>query len=190
MLYYFFSVLYYIMENNDNIITPLHTDKNIIKMIDSIGFYAPYILLFLTSYFIWNRKVYLLGYLVFFFINIFLNKLLKLTFREPRPDNYQIYDNSFEKTTNEEVFGMPSGHAQSVAFSITFLYLLTKSRLLFIITTFIGALCIYQRWKYRRHTINQLAIGTLVGSSFGGMAYYLITKYMKTKTQIQPQIKI
>ena len=155
---------------------------------DSIGFYAPYLLFLLTIFYSWTRKMYLIGYLVFFSANTLLNKILKLTFREPRPSDYQIFAN-FEKTTGEEIFGMPSGHAQSVAFSIIFLYLLTDSTILLIITMFVGAVCIYQRWKYRRHTIPQLIIGTMIGGVFGRIAYYIITKYMKTKNQI-PQIQI
>jgi membrane-associated phospholipid phosphatase len=158
-------------------------------IIDGIGFYAPYLMFLTTFFYSWNRKVYLMGYLVFFAANTLLNKLLKLTFREPRPTDYQIFAD-FEKTTGEEIFGMPSGHAQSVAFSITFLYLLTNHTTLFLITSFIGSICVYQRWKYRRHTINQLVIGSFIGAVFGRIAYYLITKYLKTKTQIQPQIQI
>jgi membrane-associated phospholipid phosphatase len=167
-----------------------NTNNIPIKILDGIGFYAPYILFFIIIIYGWNRKVYLSGYVIFFVANTFLNRLLKLTFREPRPSDYQIYDTYFEKTTNGEEFGMPSGHAQSAAFSITFLYLLTRSIPLLITTIFIAALCVYQRWKYRRHTIKQLVSGLFTGSIFGSISYYLITKYLKTKTQIQPQIKI
>jgi membrane-associated phospholipid phosphatase len=175
----------YIQYNNNN---NIDIQKPTI-IIDGIGFYAPYLLFLTTILYSWTRKVYLMGYLVFFTANTLLNKLLKLTFREHRPTDYQIFAD-FEKTTGEEIFGMPSGHAQSVSFSIIFLYLLTNSMTLFLITTFIGSICIYQRWKYRRHTIKQLVIGTFIGAIFGRIAYYLITKHLKTKTQIQPQIQI
>ena len=167
-----------------------NTNNIPIQILDGIGFYAPYLLFFIIIIYGWNRKVYLSGYVIFFVANTFLNKLLKLTFREPRPNDYQIYNNYFEKTTNEEEFGMPSGHAQSVGYSILFLYLLTRSIPLLITTTFIGCICVYQRWKYHRHTIKQLVAGLFTGSIFGSISYYLITKYLKTKTQIQPQIKI
>ena len=93
--------------------------RNPIIIIDGIGFYAPYLMFLTTIFYSWSRKIYLMGYLVFFAANTLLNKLLKLTFREPRPTDYQIFAD-FEKTTGEEIFGMPSGHAQSVAFPLYF----------------------------------------------------------------------
>jgi membrane-associated phospholipid phosphatase len=93
-------------------------------------------------------------------------------FREPRPEN-PIEFASFESYKNEERFGMPSGHAQSVFFSIVYLYSLHKSIYVLLSTLFVGFITLYQRWKYRRHTIQQLLAGSVVGSIFAWCIYSL-----------------
>ena len=85
--------------------------------------------------------------------------------REPRPRN-QIYLNKYdvsEANISRHKYGMPSGHAPSTGYSITFLYLVSKSQTLLMITSFIGALTMYQWYVYRRHTIGQLIGGLLIG---------------------------
>jgi membrane-associated phospholipid phosphatase len=93
------------------------------------------------------------------------NSGLKQLIREPRPRN-QIYLNKYdisEANISKHKYGMPSGHAQATGYSITFLYLVSKSPTLLMITSFIGATTLYQRYVYNRHTIGQLIIGLLIG---------------------------
>jgi membrane-associated phospholipid phosphatase len=143
---------------------------------DNIGYYGPIILFFIVFYFLWNRPKYLQLYIICFFINTMLNKCLKLIFREPRPDN-PIEFAKFEKYKNEEQYGMPSGHAQSAFFSIIYLYNLHESISLLLATLFIGCITLFQRWKYRRHTIQQLIVGSAVGSVFA-WSIYSLEKYI------------
>jgi membrane-associated phospholipid phosphatase len=97
-------------------------------------------------------------------------------FREPRPDN-PIEFSSLEQYKNEERYGMPSGHAQSVFYSIVYLYSFYQSISVLLFTLFIGFTTLYQRWKYRRHTVNQLMVGSGVGSIFA-LAIYSLEKYI------------
>jgi membrane-associated phospholipid phosphatase len=84
---------------------------------------------------------------------------------------------SIEKYKNEERFGMPSGHAQSIFFSIVYLYNLKHSIPLLFSNLFIASLTLYQRWKYRRHTVEQLATGSAIGGLFA-WAVYSLEKYI------------
>jgi membrane-associated phospholipid phosphatase len=132
---------------------------------DFIGYYGPIILLIATIMLMISRTKVLTLYIVFFIINIFLNKALKLLIREPRPAGDILFSNK-ENTEGSEQYGMPSGHAQSVAFTAMFLYLFTKPSQTYLImgACFIGAITLYQRYKYKRHSISQLLVGTTVGA--------------------------
>ena len=151
--------------------------KNIEYTIDMIGLFGPLILLFLNLYLFFYRKYYLYSYIIFFFINGALNKLLKQITKIPRPKN-QLFFNKLEKLNGVEKYGMPSGHAQSIGYSIAFLCnMIISTNKLFILALFIGLITIYQRFKYRRHTIPQLGIGLIIGLIFGNLVYNL-TKYI------------
>ena len=129
---------------------------------DHLGFYGPLIAMVMAFVFLWNQPKFLIVYAIFVFVNQFINKGLKLLFREPRPEN-PIHFSEYEKYSNEEKYGMPSGHAQSIVFTIVFLWLVKRSPDIFMVTGFIGAITLYQRFKYRRHTISQLIIGSIAG---------------------------
>ena len=142
-----------------------------IRQIDLIGFYGPVILAFINCVYLWRRKIVLITYVLFFMVNVFINGVLKNILQEPRPSG-QVYLNEHDIVPNTTLgkYGMPSGHAQATGYSITFLYLVTHSPSLLIITVFIGSLTVYQRFKYRRHTIPQLVVGLVLGSVFGSIA--------------------
>lgn len=152
------------------------------KLLDTIGFFGPFILLCIGILLLWKQSKYFYGYVLFYVINTFINKLLKMAVREPRPkDGKNIMD--FEKNIYEgiEEYGMPSGHAQSSFYSITYLYLVKENPLWLIVELFIASLTIYQRWKYNRHTAQQLMIGSLVGALVGWMSVTIINKYLLTQ---------
>jgi len=146
------------------------------ELFDTVGFYGPILLFFIVVYSLWDRQKYVLFYLLCFFINTILNKFLKIVFRQARPEN-PIPFSSIEKYKNEERFGMPSGHAQSIFFSIVYLYNLKHSIPLLFSNLFIASLTLYQRWKYRRHTVEQLASGSVIGGLFA-WAVYSLEKYI------------
>ena len=149
-----------------------------IKIIDTIGFAGPFILLAINSVYLWRRNKYLVTYLTFFCIDAVINNRLKHFIKQPRPDN-QIYLNEYditEENIDNHRYGMPSGHAQSVGYSITFLYLSSKSTALLITTSFLGAITVYQRYKYHRHTIKQLLVGLIIGIGLGFVALDFINR--------------
>ncbi len=133
------------------------------NFIYKIGFLGPLLLFCITVYLLWNQMlvyVYVIGLV----LNSILNKILKMVVQQKRPHGKSIMNETY---SGIETYGMPSGHAQSVFYSITFLYLYGYKSILFLGIT---CLTVYQRWKYNNHTLQQLLIGSFVGI---GMAYFI-----------------
>ncbi len=141
---------------------------------DNIGFYAPFLLVVINSYFMWKKYIYFIFYLIFVFVNEGLTRYLKLIFKQPRPIGYG--DNTEMRTVyrGAHLYGMPSGHAQSVFFSLTYAWFVLESPYLFLVELFICFVSLYQRVKYRRHTLNQVLVGSLFGIGFGALSYYFV----------------
>ena len=145
------------------------------SILDTIGFFGPLIVFIISFIKLWKQTNYLIGYIIFHFINKYINNILKVSIRQNRPIGGRSIIN--ETYTGINKYGMPSSHTQAVAYSIAFLYLTKGSIPFLILEIFILALTFYQRWKYRRHTIEQLTIGIIVGSLIGVIGHY-ITKYI------------
>ena len=149
---------------------------------DYIGLYAPVILFFLSIFLLRNIPTFLRFFVSGFILNNILNIILKLFIKEPRPND--------EKKSIEigvvngahigfDKFGMPSGHAQSVFYSLTFCYWVLRSVEWFYFMIFIAGLTVFQRWKYRKHSILQLCVGGTLGSLFATLVYFVMDKYKK-----------
>lgn len=123
--------------------------------INTIGEHGPLITLIYGFITIVRRPIYLSGYLVFTAINQSINALLKSIIKEPRPEP--------NGKTDYDQHGMPSGHAQHIFFFITFTYLVNKSVMVLLLELFLSFITLYQRWKYKKHTISQLIVGSLLG---------------------------
>jgi membrane-associated phospholipid phosphatase len=150
------------------------------KIIDRIGFYGPTINFIIGFISLLKQAKYLSGYLVFTGMNYILNGLLKTTFKEVRPSGgIPLYDGE-EEYYNRDKYGMPSGHAQSVFFALTYLYLVKQSIYSFLLELCVALITGYQRWKYRRHTISQILVGSLIGILFGGLSFSLTKKYIES----------
>lgn len=160
----------------------LFEDITIYKMsipmfLDGIGFYGPIIVLFMIIYTLRNHCKYMWVYVFGVFLNNYLNQLLKLWFLEERPKN-PISFSKYEKYKNVESYGMPSGHASSIGFSIMYLLLVKANSVWLPVCIFIGILTCMQRVKYRRHTIEQVYVGLMTGSIFGWIVYSLATQWI------------
>jgi hypothetical protein len=162
----------------DNILYKTSTTPNII---DIIGLSGPLILFIISIIYLWKQK-YIYGYLVFYIINTFINNLLKVSIKEPRPNNTTNTTN--EKYTEIHKYGMPSYHAQSVVFSLVYLYFVNKSVFLLLIELFIVFITLYQRWYYRHHTKEQLAIGSFIGGVTAYIGYFITKQFFVTNRSI------
>ena len=154
--------------------------------IDKIGFIGPILLLFINVYNLWNQQKYLLSYLVCFIGNTIVNKILKIIIKQKRPiDGIKIMN---EEYSGVEIYGMPSGHAQSAFFSIAFLHFVKVSPIWLILELFVAAITIYQRWKYRQHSPEQLFVGAFVGIGVAYFSFYLTKQLLSRKTIYQDTI--
>lgn len=151
--------------------------NNIIQFIDYIGYNGPVILFASTFYFLLQRIPYVIAFTIGSIINTFSNEFLKNIFREPRPPN-QIPFIDHDQLIGPHYYGFPSGHAQSCAFSIAFLVFTKGPETAIYFMTAIFITTLYQRWKYRRHSIKQLAAGTIIGVLFAWIIHYLTEYYI------------
>jgi len=149
----------------------------IFTFLDGLGFYGPIVILFIIVYVLRKQSKYMVVYFIAVFVNNFFNKFLKSLFLEERPKN-PIPFSKYETYKNIESYGMPSGHASSIGFSITYLLLVKSQSMWLPVCIFIGILTMYQRVKYRRHTVEQVCLGAITGSIFGWIVYSLTTQWI------------
>jgi len=167
--------------NNANIIT--ETIRNGEKTIDIAGFFSPWLLMLISITQLWTRRPFLYAYIIGSLINKCVNTVLKNTIKQARPSNGKSIMN--EPYDGEHVYGMPSFHAQSSFFSITYLYLTNRSLFLLGIELLIGIASIYQRWKYRRHTVEQLGVGSFIGMAMAYITHFITNRTLVTNTLVQ-----
>jgi membrane-associated phospholipid phosphatase len=72
-----------------------------------------------------------------------------------------------------DIFGMPSGHAQSAFFSTIFIYLALKDIKITIGYLIFALLIMYQRVLFKDHSFLQVFAGAIVGILFGGFIYFM-----------------
>ena len=141
-----------------------------VTILDFIGFNGPLILSGIACVLMFKKTGVLLTYFLFLGLSLFLSKIAKQLIKEPRPDRPLAYFvNESHLYLNEESYGMPSAHAALAAFSVTYFYSFLRKWTdpIFIVSMIIYGLTLYQRWKYRRHTILQLFAGTVLGLTIG-----------------------
>lgn len=157
--------------------------NKIIRLLDTVGFLGPFILFGIGVWNLWGNHGFWCAYLVVFVTNSVINKIVKVIVKQPRPNDGKSIMN--EDYTGAETYGMPSAHAQSVFSSLTFLYLVKESPAWLIGELFIAGLTIYQRWKYRRHTVEQLGVGAMLGIIISYSGYYITKQYLQENTLIK-----
>lgn len=156
----------------------------LIKSVDHIGYQGPIITSLITFISLLGKPIYLSMFIIGSFLNYSLNNELKMIIKEPRPKNpLPFIDDHLIK--GPQIYGMPSGHAQIVSFAITFLILTKGSLWLILPSLFIFSLTLIQRWKYRRHTVEQLIVGSFTGSSLSYGCFYFTEFYLQTRRNIK-----
>jgi len=147
----------------------------------NIGSHGPLILYLLSCYFLWKKKTLYFYYNIGFLIDTILNIILKGILQQPRPSadikqfNLAITNGKrfvFKDGVPFDLFGMPSGHAQSTFFSTVFMYYSMKNERILQIYLFITLLTMCQRVVYNFHTLLQVVVGGMIGSIFGYFIYY------------------
>lgn len=168
--------------------------------IDLIGFNGPIFITIIAFLNLLDKMPYLIGFIFFNVLNIQLNEVLKNWFVQPRPEKinlqedqklhifYKLFGESlFRRNLNNNsvhVYGMPSGHAQTAAFALGFLFIVCNKLPYYIIISSASLFCLtlFQRWYRKKHTIYQLLIGSIIGFIFAVFSYQIIRHIMISKT--------
>jgi membrane-associated phospholipid phosphatase len=162
------------------------------KTTDTIGYFGPQILAVISIILLRTKftllKVYIIGYL----LNTVLNAILKGIIREPRPSEdkniFNIWLNNKSKTDRKwfDRYGMPSGHAQTAFYSTSFIFFALKNTNITILYLILTLNTLYQRVNYKNHTVNQVIIGSLVGSLVGYFFFNYSKMLLKGKLKLKP----
>jgi len=151
---------------------------SIISAIDYVGYQGPIITSLFTFFSLLGKPAYLFAFIIGSFLNHSLNSTLKTMIKEPRPKNPLPYiDDGLIKGAH--IYGMPSGHAQIVAFAVSFLIFTKNPLFLIIVSLYIGILTLIQRWKFRRHSVEQLVAGSIVGTLFSYCMFWITETYLQ-----------
>ena len=160
----------------------------LVTILDYIGIYGPLILFASSFYLLFNKHNLLFYYIVGFCINIILNIILKGIIKQPRPlDNEKIfnlaikhnYKDIFKNGLPFDIFGMPSGHAQSVMFSTVYIYLALKKINIFLFYLLISCFTMFQRVYKNYHYITQIVVGDIIGALFAIFIFYISQRKIK-----------
>lgn len=156
-----------------------------------IGENGPIILLFLTIFLLRNKHNFLFYYILFFIISLFLNLFLKGVIQQPRPSidtkTFNLMMRNKERYIYKhgipyDIFGMPSGHSQSVLLSTIFIYLVLHDIKIAGLYLFIILITLTQRVIDNHHTILQVIVGSFIGCIVGYLAYKMAELNLKGKT--------
>lgn len=147
-------------------------------ILDQIGYRNPEILLFINSIILLDQKKYLAVYLLFFLVDYHLIGFTKKIIKQPRPIGFldTKYQDGGDYTKS---YGMPSGHSGLVFYSTAFLWLVKKSIPILIFELSMCAITLYQRYTYKKHTIEQLIAGAFLGTTVAFFAYHTGKKIFK-----------
>ena len=159
-------------------------------ILHELGSYGPIILVVLSWYLLWEQKNMFFYFNTGLIVNSILNIILKGLIQEPRPmfDSKKIKlatshakSYFFQNGIPFDIYGMPSGHAQAVFFMTTFIHLALNHTNITYLYVFFSLLIAYQRVLFEYHTIAQVMVGSIVGSSFAYFVYQLAREKIKGK---------
>lgn len=154
------------------------------NLISFIGFISPFILMINSIYLLWNKHNLIVYYVIGLFFNSLLNYVLKGIIKQPRPlENEKLINLALNngRLFSYDIYGMPSGHAQSALYSTIFIWLVFKNKNILILYLLLTLLTIYNRINTQSHTMLQVIVGAIIGALFGYFIFYIATKKIKGK---------
>lgn len=145
----------------------------VMEIMNYTGENGPFILFSSSIFLLWNKEKLLFYHIAGSCLNLILNVILKLWFKHPRPtDDKQKFELAMKQSNlnlffnHYDVFGMPSGHSQSVLFSCVFLFMSNPTFVVRMFYIMIVLITMCQRVQYEHHNLLQVLAGGLVGGLF------------------------
>ena len=152
----------------------MYVTSTLIYLLLLVAYIGPIILITITTILLWKKETLLFYFILGATINIALNFFLKDVFKEPRPTgNQQIIQLAINngKRMGSQVYGMPSGHAQTAFYCAAFILLSLNNWKITVLYVMMALFTCYQRYIYKEHTLWQLFVGALVGLVTGCVAF-------------------
>lgn len=148
-----------------------------------LGYFGPYILnvlslILLLTYTRYNEFIF---YVLGMFVNSIINFIIKVIVKNPRPkEDKGLFDsgkNINKSRASFDKYGFPSGHSQSCAYSLSFMFMILKNVYLVYFYIFIMLFTSYQRVENKNHTVIQIIGGMGFGLLVGYIMYMISKKY-------------
>uniref|UniRef100_A0A6C0DSZ8 Phosphatidic acid phosphatase type 2/haloperoxidase domain-containing protein n=1 Tax=viral metagenome TaxID=1070528 RepID=A0A6C0DSZ8_9ZZZZ len=159
-------------------------------VLKKIGEYGPLILLLCSIFLLRNKYNLLFYYILFFGISIVLNIVLKGLIQQPRPSidakTFQLMMKNKERYISKhgmpyDIFGMPSGHSQSVLFSTVFIYFCLRDFKVLLVYIIVSSITLCQRVIDNHHSVMQVIVGSSIGIVLGYIAYFMAKNNIEGK---------
>ena len=151
-------------------------------MLGWVGTTGPYTLNLLSILLLVSKPIFLFFYILGAFINLIINFALKVWIKDPRPkEDIKLFELGLKhgKRNHFDKYGMPSGHSQSVGFSLTYIFFTLKNTSISLFYAVISLITLMQRFQYKNHSIPQVIVGFLLGLVIGYIFYKLSKKISK-----------
>lgn len=151
-----------------------------IILLKKIGDYGPFILLLISVFLLRNKWNLLFYYLLFFGVSVLINLVVKGIIQQPRPSidpkTFNLMMKNKERYIYKhgmpyDIFGMPSGHSQSVLFSTVFIYFSLRNIKIMVLYLIISIITLFQRVIESHHTVSQVIVGSSIGFILGYIGY-------------------
>jgi len=162
--------------------------NTILEIFNDIGAIGPLLLFFHCIYLLWDNSNLFFYYIIGIFSNAILNLVLKGLFQQPRPsEDLKTFNLAlshgkrfiFKNGFPHDIFGMPSGHTQSILFSTVFIYLSFRKIKWLYVHLLMSLITMIHRVVFNHHTIFQVSIGAIVGACYGYFVYFLAREKIK-----------
>lgn len=168
------------------------------SILHRLGRYGPFIM-FIASLVIMKAKVVTTqAYIAGFVINTLINPIMKLIIKQRRPDrkkstsmlsacmdtsknpNDLKYPPSFaEQASDAHKYGMPSGHAQTAVFTLVYIWLAYNQTIITTIFAILTLITCTQRIVARKHYIDQVICGAIIGGMLAFFFFHTVTSILK-----------
>jgi membrane-associated phospholipid phosphatase len=151
----------------------------------SFGGYGPGLLGVASVILLWEKQTLLRYYIVGLFFNTLLNFVLKGIFQQPRPSvDEKLFNASlkhgirfiYKDGIPSDIFGMPSGHSESVFYSTLYVFFALRNYTSAFIYLLFSLITGFQRVYFHYHTVMQVIVGAIVGAVFSYFVYCLALK--------------
>jgi len=153
----------------------------LIQTFDNVGEYGPGLIFIISIYLLYKNPILATTYTIGYTLNILFNFLLKGIFQLPRPnENMKKFEAAVRLNKYMEMnrFGMPSGHAQTMIYSLVFVsfaLLSTKNKVKGINTSqnwialmvLLSIITLSQRVHFLWHSLAQIFVGSIIGALVG-----------------------